>query len=123
MTPSGIANKLRGECSYHTPIRVVLSTKKLSKGLLRLQHFRTDMSGRSAYQVERIIVETSDAPAPVGPYSQACYKIIFFRKFVTIAMCFPTFVLKKDLVLRIWTVKEPFLFGFGSYSLLFCCKY
>jgi hypothetical protein len=29
MTPSRIANKLRGECSYHTPIRVVLSTKKL----------------------------------------------------------------------------------------------
>jgi hypothetical protein len=30
MTPSRIANKLRGECSYHTPIRVVLPTKKLS---------------------------------------------------------------------------------------------
>jgi hypothetical protein len=30
MTPWRIANKLRGECSYHTPIRVVLSTKKLS---------------------------------------------------------------------------------------------
>jgi hypothetical protein len=30
MIPSRIANKLRGECSYHTPIRVVLSTKKLS---------------------------------------------------------------------------------------------
>jgi hypothetical protein len=29
MTPSRIANKLWGECSYHTPIRVVLSTKKL----------------------------------------------------------------------------------------------
>jgi hypothetical protein len=29
MTPSRIANKFRGECSYHTPIRVVLSTKKL----------------------------------------------------------------------------------------------
>jgi hypothetical protein len=29
MTPSRIANKLRGECSYHTPIRVVLPTKKL----------------------------------------------------------------------------------------------
>jgi hypothetical protein len=29
MTPSRIANKLRGECSYHTHIRVVLSTKKL----------------------------------------------------------------------------------------------
>jgi hypothetical protein len=29
MTPSRIANKLRGECSYHTPIRVVLSAKKL----------------------------------------------------------------------------------------------
>jgi hypothetical protein len=29
MTPSRIANKLRGECSYHTPIRVVFSTKKL----------------------------------------------------------------------------------------------
>jgi hypothetical protein len=30
-TPSRIANKLRGECSYLTPIRVVLSTKKLSR--------------------------------------------------------------------------------------------
>jgi hypothetical protein len=30
MTPWRIANKLRGECSYHTPLRVVLSTKKLS---------------------------------------------------------------------------------------------
>jgi hypothetical protein len=30
MNPLRIANKLRGECSYHTPIRVVLSTKKLS---------------------------------------------------------------------------------------------
>jgi hypothetical protein len=33
MTPSRIANKLRVECSYHTPIRVVLSTKKLGKHL------------------------------------------------------------------------------------------
>jgi hypothetical protein len=32
MTPSRIANKLRGECSYHTPIGVVLSTKKLGFG-------------------------------------------------------------------------------------------
>jgi hypothetical protein len=30
MNPWRIANKLRGECSYHTPIRVVLTTKKLS---------------------------------------------------------------------------------------------
>jgi hypothetical protein len=30
---SRIANKLRGEWSYHTPIRVVLSTKKLRKFL------------------------------------------------------------------------------------------
>jgi hypothetical protein len=29
MTPWRIANKLRGECSYQTPLRVVLSTKKL----------------------------------------------------------------------------------------------
>jgi hypothetical protein len=28
------ANKLRGECSYHTPIRVVLPTKKLSSSPL-----------------------------------------------------------------------------------------
>jgi hypothetical protein len=35
MTPSRIANKLRGECSYHTPIRVVLSTKKLSNTVPR----------------------------------------------------------------------------------------
>jgi hypothetical protein len=34
MTPSKITNKLRRECSYHTPIRVVLSTKKLSNCLL-----------------------------------------------------------------------------------------
>jgi hypothetical protein len=32
MNPSRIASKLRGECSYHTPIRVVLSTKKLGNG-------------------------------------------------------------------------------------------
>jgi hypothetical protein len=31
MTPWRIAIKLRGECSYHTPIRVVLSTNKLRK--------------------------------------------------------------------------------------------
>jgi hypothetical protein len=30
MTPSRIANNLRGEYFYHTPIRVGLSTKKLS---------------------------------------------------------------------------------------------
>jgi hypothetical protein len=30
MTPWRIANKLRGKCSYHTPITVVLTTKKLS---------------------------------------------------------------------------------------------
>jgi hypothetical protein len=33
MTPSRIANKLRGECSYHTPTRVVLSTKKLGNNV------------------------------------------------------------------------------------------
>jgi hypothetical protein len=38
MTLWRIANKLRGECSYHTPIRVVLSTKKLGKSDL----FRCD---------------------------------------------------------------------------------
>jgi hypothetical protein len=35
MTPSRIANKLRGDCSYHTPIRVVLSTKKLGNILVK----------------------------------------------------------------------------------------
>jgi hypothetical protein len=39
MTPSRIANKLRGECSYHTPIRVVLSTKKLG---IKLYNKRRD---------------------------------------------------------------------------------
>jgi hypothetical protein len=34
MTPSRIANKLRGECSYHTPIKVVLSTKKLGTSVI-----------------------------------------------------------------------------------------
>jgi hypothetical protein len=37
MTPSRIENKLRGECSFHTPIRVVLSTKKLGRS-----HFLID---------------------------------------------------------------------------------
>jgi hypothetical protein len=48
MNPSRIANKLRGECSYHTSIRVVLSTKKLSIKLCNAGMYTPTTGGRSS---------------------------------------------------------------------------
>jgi hypothetical protein len=60
MTPSRITNKLRGECSYHTTIRVVLSTKKLSNILRKKpDHIHTLPEGRYRSTYSNAIVRTN----------------------------------------------------------------
>jgi hypothetical protein len=92
MTPSKMANKLRGECSYHTPIRVVLSTKKLSKLRVHPRNHATSSKFRPSrsYKMERLRIGLSCTT------KRFCY--VIFNSHMLNA---PRFNSEKDVSLKI----------------------